>query len=114
MEQIALLRCLIRHHGLKTFFCEGLTPGELSNYCETVAVLREMEQKDIPRIKAQLAEVQEMLKGMDPTADCYEQARGVERELTENLGQHKVRLPSPWRSGAAPGRWRSRGGLAPG
>ena len=30
------LLCLIRHHGLKTVFCEGLTPGELPNFRETV------------------------------------------------------------------------------
>ena len=92
MEQMALLRCLIRHHGLKTVFCEGLTPGELPNFRETVAVLRDMERKDIPRIKAQLVEVQEMLQGMKPTTDRYEKAKAVERELTEMLYQHKVRL----------------------
>lgn len=76
MEQIALLRCLIRHHGLKTFFCEGLTPGELSNYCETVAVLREMEQKDIPRIKRNWLKCRKCSKGWTrlPTATSKPEA----------------------------------------
>ena len=32
LEQIALLRCLIEHHGLKTVFCEGLTAENMPTY----------------------------------------------------------------------------------
>jgi hypothetical protein len=37
LEQMALLRCLIQHHGLKRVYCEGLTANDLPNYKEMVA-----------------------------------------------------------------------------
>jgi len=66
LEQMALLRYLIKHHGLKRIFCEGLTAKDLPDYQEKIAVLREMEEKQISELRKQLADVRELLKGMDP------------------------------------------------
>jgi type I restriction enzyme, R subunit len=43
LEQIALLRCLIRHHGLKTVYFKGLTGKDHANFVEIVGVLGNME-----------------------------------------------------------------------
>lgn len=43
LEQMAMLRCLIKHHGLKRIYSEGLTANDLPNYREKIAVLRDME-----------------------------------------------------------------------
>jgi len=47
LEQLAVLRCLIKHHGLRFIFCEGLTQKGLANYREKIGVLRSMEKEQI-------------------------------------------------------------------
>ena len=44
IEQMAFLRCLIKHHSLRRIYAEGLTPQGLSNYHEKIGVLRDMEK----------------------------------------------------------------------
>jgi hypothetical protein len=39
LEQMALLRCLIKHHGLRRVYSEGLTANDLPNYRERIAGL---------------------------------------------------------------------------
>jgi hypothetical protein len=95
-EQMALLRCLIRHHGLKRIYAEGLTAKDVPNYAEKVGVLRAMEQKQIRQLKQQLFDVRELLQGMEATGrtkiDRYAEAKKVESGITELLDLHKVRL----------------------
>lgn len=43
LEQTTILRCLVKHHGLKRVLSEGLTPRGLSNYKDIVAALRDMD-----------------------------------------------------------------------
>jgi hypothetical protein len=93
-EQIAVLRCLIRHHGLRRVYCEGLTTAGLTNYGEQIRVLREMEAEQIPALKKQLADVRELLgsmKGKEST-DRYTKAAGIEAEIVGMLNDHRVRL----------------------
>lgn len=52
LEQMAVLRCLIRHHGLKRVHSEGLSPKELDVYRTKIGVLEAMEQNQIPRIRS--------------------------------------------------------------
>jgi hypothetical protein len=80
LERMALLRCLIRHHGLKRIYCEGLTANDLPNYKEMVAVLREMEQTQVGVLRQQLAEARDL------------KAKKIEAEITEMLDQHRLRL----------------------
>src|SRR5207253_11437992 len=47
LDQMALLRCLIRHHGLKRIYAEGLTAKDLPNYKSKIAALRDMENQQI-------------------------------------------------------------------
>src|SRR5207237_8197492 len=51
LEQMAVLRCLIKHHGLKNVFSEGFSPDELKAYRERIAVLRSMEKEQIPQLR---------------------------------------------------------------
>jgi hypothetical protein len=80
LEQMALLRCLIRHHGLKHIYCEGLTANSLPNFKEMVSVLRQMEQTQISVLRQQLVEAREL------------KAKQIEVEVSELLDQHRSRL----------------------
>jgi len=91
-EQMALLRCLIKHHGLKRIYSEGLTPNDLPNYKERIGVLRDMENTQISRLRKQLADVHELLKGIKPESERYQNAQKIEEEITDLIDQHRYRL----------------------
>jgi hypothetical protein len=86
---MALLRCLIKHHGLKRLYCEGLT----ANYIEKVAVLRDMEKNQISQLRKQLADVRELWKRSEPKSDRHAQAAKIEAEIRQMIDQHQHRLP---------------------
>jgi hypothetical protein len=90
LEQMALLRCLIKHHGLKKVFSEGFSPGELEAYREKIAVLRSMEKEQVPQVRRQLEDVRKLLEGA--TGEKKEKAEAIESDLVTMLDEHKHRL----------------------
>jgi len=92
IEQMALLRCLIHHHGLKRIFCEGLTAKDMPNYLKEIGVLRDMEQSQISELRQQLADVRELAKRADPNTDRHQKAKKIEGEISNMLDQHRIRL----------------------
>jgi hypothetical protein len=96
LEQMAVLRCLIKHHGLRRIFCEGLTEKDLPNYKEKIAVLRSMEKEQIPQLREQLEEVRELKKGMEAAGrektEGYEKAKAIEKEIASLIWQHRLNL----------------------
>jgi hypothetical protein len=44
LEHTALVRCLIKHHGLRSVLTEGLTPKAVPNFWEVIAALRDMDR----------------------------------------------------------------------
>jgi hypothetical protein len=91
-EQMALLRCLVRHHGLRRLYCEGLTAKDLPNYKGKVAVLREMETNQVSQLRKQLAAVRQLLEGSGPEGGRHGKAKKVEAEIREMIDQHQLRL----------------------
>jgi hypothetical protein len=89
-EQMALLRSLIKYHGLKVVYAEGFSPCEHAAYRERIAVLRSMEQKQIPTIRTQLDEVRKLADGA--TAETKSKAEEIEGQLSALLTDHKARL----------------------
>lgn len=85
-----MLRCLIRHHGLKKVCSEGFSPGELENYREKIAVLRSMENDQVPKVRKQLEEVRKLIEGS--TGESKEKAQAIESQLVMMLDEHKHRL----------------------
>jgi hypothetical protein len=96
LEQLALLRCLIKHHGLRPIFSEGLTEEDLPSFKEKIAVLRAIEQEEIPQLRKQLHETRELKKGMEAVGrdqtKSYEQALGIEHQLVALLQDHQKSL----------------------
>ncbi len=92
LEQMALLRCLIKYHGLKRIYCEGLTPSDLPDYNMRIDVLRKMVKEQVPQLEKQLADVRDLLKGMKPESERYQNAKKIEAEITGMLDQHKAQL----------------------
>ncbi len=82
IEQIALLRCLIKHHGLKAVYSEGLSPDALSDYQAKIAVLRSMEREQMPVIRQQLEEARKL----------GDEALEIQNKLQVMLDEHKVRM----------------------
>jgi hypothetical protein len=89
-EQMAVLRCLIKYHGLKRVFSEGFSPGELENYKEKIVVLRAMEKEQIPQIRKQLDDVRKLMKGA--SKERKEKTKAIEGELLALLDGHMQRL----------------------
>lgn len=90
IEQMAVLRCLIHHHGLKRVHSEGFSPNELDAYREKIAVLMTMEREQIPQIRVQLAEVRKLIA--ESTDGQTEKAQEIERQLMVMLDEHKGRV----------------------
>lgn len=92
LEQIALLRCLIRHHGLKTIFSEGLTGKDYANFVEIVGVLGKMERDQVGPMRKELVGFREMLATMDAKSESYAEVKKIEAEMAVLIDQHDLRL----------------------
>lgn len=90
LEQMAVLRCLIKHHGLKRVHSEGFSPNELEAYREKIAVLKAMEQDQIPKLRQQLEEVRQLIDTLN--GESQEEAKGIERQLVALLDAHHERM----------------------
>lgn len=92
LEQIALLRCLIRHHGLKTLFSEGLTGKDYANFVEIVGVLGKMERDQVGPMRKELVGLRELLTAMDAKSDSHAKMKKIEAEMADLIDQHDLRL----------------------
>lgn len=92
LEQIALLRCLIRHHGLKALFSEGLTGKDDANFVEIVGVLGKMERDQVWAMRKELVGLREMLATMDPMSESHAKVKKIEAEMADLIDQHDLRL----------------------
>jgi len=90
LEQMAVLRCLIQHHGLKRVFSEGFSQRELDAYREKIAVLKAMDEEQIPLVRNQLNEVRTLIESS--TGETKEEAKAIESQLVTMLNDHKHRL----------------------
>lgn len=79
-EQLEILRLLIKGHGLKRVFIEGLAAEEMPNYLEKVDVLRDMEQNQVTRLKEQLSQAREL------------KSAEIEQQIVGLLEEHKFRV----------------------
>jgi hypothetical protein len=95
MEQVATLRCLIRHHGLKRVYIERLTPEQLPAFKKKIASLREAEphQDTLRKRHKEARDLVEQLKADGkPAADRHTKAQALERELAGMLDQHRIAM----------------------
>lgn len=92
IEQMTLLRCLIKHHGLRRVFAEGFSEKELAVYQAKVAALRGVETESIPRLHEQLAEVRAFLGRTNEGEERHTKAKSIEAEILSLLDQHWVAL----------------------
>lgn len=90
-EQIALIRCLIIHHGLKRLYSEGLTEKDLPNFTAKVAALRDIDNNEIARARKELDGVRQLLKTLDCKSNPYrcDEAMQIEATLLELIGRHQ-------------------------
>ncbi|MFH1920709.1 MAG: hypothetical protein ABIP48_12570 [Planctomycetota bacterium] len=95
IEQKAILRCLIEHHGLSRVFCEGLTKEDMLFYKLKIAAMRRVE-KQIPdgrdQIEEAARELAELEKAGDENSEDYPLAAKIKAELESLLYQHRLDL----------------------
>ncbi|MFH1921234.1 MAG: hypothetical protein ABIP48_15310, partial [Planctomycetota bacterium] len=95
IEQKTVLRCLVKHNGLRRVFCEGLTKEDMLFYKLKVAALRRVE-KQIPDVREQIEEavrtMAEMEKAGEENSDDYRLAAEIRAELESLLYQHRLDL----------------------
>ena len=92
-EQRALLRCLVKHHGLRVVFQEGLTQLDLPAYRAKLRVLRKLEG-EMSGLRDEHAEIVRTLSemrgaGRGDTAD-YRELADIKQKIEEVL--HAYRL----------------------
>src|SRR5205814_10713617 len=71
--------------GLRRIYAEGLTAKDMPNYRDKVGVLKDMEKNQISQLRKQLADVQDVLNGMEPSTDRYHNAKKRSEEHTSEL-----------------------------
>jgi len=88
VEQLAILRCLIRRHGLTTIHIEGLTEKNAQEFTGLAGALKAMEAEEIPRIQEELKEYKRHLE-VNPRD---QKARTKVNTLVEMLNQHRMQM----------------------
>jgi hypothetical protein len=92
IEQVLLLRCLARRHGLRTVRIEGLTAQEVTLFRKKVDALKGLEQGAMVA-RVQLQEVRELMGRLEAAgkkgSDRYQQAAGIEQELVGLIDQYR-------------------------
>ncbi len=95
LEQMALLRCLIRHHGLQQVFCEGLAEEDLVIYKAKLRVIRRMRQS-ISDVRDDLHETERTLQqwsdeGQQDSAE-HEQLLARQQQLNSIVTAYRREL----------------------
>jgi hypothetical protein len=80
LEQEGVLRCLVKHHGLRRVLAEGLTPKGMPAYREVIAALRDTH-KELADLRRQRAQVKKRVLAIDRQVE--ELVRGHSRQLVE-------------------------------
>jgi hypothetical protein len=85
-QQIGLLRCLARHHGLKMVYQEGLTKEGMDDYRQRIEELRKLEA-EAKELRQQLQDVRTVMKTAQ--GERLEKAKKIEGEILAMLDQQR-------------------------
>lgn len=92
-EQVEELRKLIRDHGLKHVWIEGITDAENRDFEEIVSQVKAIEATNIPRLRRQLADTDELIAGMEARnrtgENDYVQAKSIRTHLLALKSEHR-------------------------
>jgi hypothetical protein len=95
MEQMAILRCLIKYHGLKRVYIEGLTVEQMPAFKKRIADLREAEplQDELQKGHKDARDlVEQLAKDGKPAADRHAKALELERRSAGMLEEHRFAM----------------------
>lgn len=90
-EQVEELRKLIREHGLKHVWLEGLTESRMLNFEELINKMKSVEAKSIPRIQGELNKVTELIASLDTGSPDLAEAKKAEAKLVALLQLQRER-----------------------
>jgi hypothetical protein len=90
-----VLRCLIKHHGLKTGHIERLTAEGVPEFKTRIAALKEADPHQ-DELRQQLADVQALLKQLADSGkegtERYAKGKEIEKEVAGLLEHHRLKL----------------------
>lgn len=88
LEQMTLLRCLAKHHGLKRILAEGITHQTAFILDVKIGAVAEM-QKEMPKVHAKRLEVQKVLKSAKKDSASHKHALKVNSVIDRLLAIHQ-------------------------
>lgn len=86
LEHTAIVRCLARHHHMRSLYSEGLTTEGVQGFLERIAVLRAMSHGDIPKLRSHLQDVRQL------KSDGTGKAVAIEQQILGMLEDHRRRV----------------------
>jgi hypothetical protein len=87
IEQVTVLRCLTRHHGLRRLRIEGLVEGEAKLFAEKAEALKGLASTTADA-RVQLREVRSLMR----SPHRHDEAAAIERQLVGLIDQHRPYL----------------------
>lgn len=90
-EQVEELRKLIREHGLKHIWLEGLTESRMLNFEKLINKMKSVEAKSIPRIQGELNKVTELIASLDTGSPDLAEAKKAEAKLVALIQDQRER-----------------------
>jgi hypothetical protein len=94
-EQLAILRHLIRHHGLRQVFLEGLTERDMPIFKAKLAAMKKLAA-ELPGYRDELAAAKQRLKDLenagDDSSEEYRIDRTLAAEIEALLQRHRLDL----------------------
>lgn len=89
LQQVALLRCLVKHHGLRRVFIEGLTEKDLPGFRARVKSLKEKELM-LPGLHHEKATIAAIINNTHEKGERHQAAKEILREIDGLLNQHRL------------------------
>jgi len=88
-DQMAVLRHLIRHHGLKHAFSEGLSKGDIPIFHTKIRLMKKLEA-ELPGLRDDLAEAKRQMAECETDSDEYRAYKTLAVEIEALLHQHRL------------------------
>src|SRR6185436_8872780 len=82
IDEAAVLHCLVKHHGLKAVFAEGLTQEGLPAYEKNIEAIRPLFNQ-LDELRGKLRDVRELVN--DSVGERRERAQAVEAEIGQMI-----------------------------
>lgn len=92
LQQMAVLRCLAKHHGLKRVYIERLTAEDMPGLMERAKMHKELQQSLDARQKEASALMKQIAAAGNTDSERYQKAKTVEKQLQDIADKHQAEM----------------------